>query len=177
MSAVTCAVTSPVGFIGAPQAEADRQALIAAAQAEGTRLNPAEVLQIARTHVVARLLAWDKLYLDHLNWDDPPSTRWPSQAARDHYVEEGRVAARCLRKHLPDDVAIEYLADGILASEHYGRKRKNAPVVVSGCGTPRNRWTPTEKRAPAAAFFGFGWPGTATSYQPPRPPVMTTRWP
>lgn len=70
--------------------------------------------------VIDMLLAWDQLYLDHLDWDDPPSTRWPSQEAQDHYVEQGRKAARCLRKHLPDDVAIEYQADGILvASEHY----------------------------------------------------------
>lgn len=70
--------------------------------------------------VVEALVAWDELYQAHLNWDDPPSTRWPSQAAQDQYVQQGRAAARCLRRHLPDDVCIEYLADGILvASERY----------------------------------------------------------
>ena len=51
--------------------------------------------------------------------NDPPRTRWLSQAAQDQDVEEGRVAARHIGKHLREDVMIGYLADGLLVSEYY----------------------------------------------------------
>lgn len=69
--------------------------------------------------VISTLLAWDRLYQDHLDWDDPASTRWPDEASYDRYVAEGRAAARLLRRHLPTDVCIRYVADGNVAAEHF----------------------------------------------------------
>ena len=62
--------------------------------------------------VMREIEAWDALFQDHLNWDDPEATRWESEDDHRHYLDRGRDAARLLRRHLPADVAIEYLADG-----------------------------------------------------------------
>ena len=61
--------------------------------------------------VMRELKAWDELYQDHLNWEDPGNTRWASEDDHRRYLDRGRAAARLLRRHLPADVAIEYLAD------------------------------------------------------------------
>jgi len=62
-------------------------------------------------HVMREVADWDRLYQDHLNWDDPGNTQWPSDEYHRRYLDRGREAARLLRRHLPADVAIEYLAD------------------------------------------------------------------
>jgi hypothetical protein len=62
-------------------------------------------------HVVQALLAWDELYQDVLDRDDPGSSEWASADTEQQYVERGRDAARLLRRHVPADVVIEYLAD------------------------------------------------------------------
>lgn len=61
--------------------------------------------------VMREFAAWDALFQDHLNWQDPTSTRWPSDDDRLRYLERGRAAIRKLRRYLPDDAVIEYLAD------------------------------------------------------------------
>ena len=61
--------------------------------------------------VMREVAAWDRLYQDSLDWDDPGNTTWPSEEYRQNYLDRGRAAARALRRHLPADVAIEYLAD------------------------------------------------------------------
>jgi hypothetical protein len=61
--------------------------------------------------VMGEVAAWDRLYQDHLDWDDPGNTTWPSEDYHRCYLDRGRAAARLLRRHLPADVVIEYLAD------------------------------------------------------------------
>ena len=61
--------------------------------------------------VMREVHAWDELFQEHLNWDDPPATRWASEQEHAAYLDRGRAAARLLRRHLPPDVRIEYLAD------------------------------------------------------------------
>jgi hypothetical protein len=61
--------------------------------------------------VMRELQAWDELFQEHLNWVDPPNTRWASEDAHRRYLDRGRAAARLLRRHLPAEVRIEYLAD------------------------------------------------------------------
>ena len=61
--------------------------------------------------VMREVAAWDRLYQDHLNWDDPGNTEWPSEEYQRNYLDRGRAAARSLRRHLPAEVVIEYLAD------------------------------------------------------------------
>ena len=61
--------------------------------------------------VMREIKAWDALFQNHLNWDDPVNTRWGSDEEHRRYLDRGREAARLLRRHLPADVEIEYLAD------------------------------------------------------------------
>ena len=61
--------------------------------------------------VMCEVKAWDELYQDHLDWDDPGNTAWPSEEYHRNYLDRGRAAARLLRRHLPAEVVIEYLAD------------------------------------------------------------------
>jgi hypothetical protein len=68
--------------------------------------------------VMRELKAWDELFQDHLNWEDPGSTRWESEDDHRRYLDRGREAARLLRRHLAADVAIEYLADDTVC-EYY----------------------------------------------------------
>lgn len=68
--------------------------------------------------VMRELKAWDTLFQDHLNWDDPVNTRWASDDDHRTYLDRGRAAARLLRLHLPADVRIEYLADDTVC-EYY----------------------------------------------------------
>jgi hypothetical protein len=70
-------------------------------------------------HVVATLRAWDKLYQDVLDWDDPRHSDWARPEDEQHYLERGRAAARLLRHHLPDDVRIEYAGAGSIPTEYY----------------------------------------------------------
>jgi hypothetical protein len=72
--------------------------------------------QVAETYgvpddVMREVAAWDALFQDHLNWEDPGNTRWYSEEDHRRYLDRGREAARLLRRHLPADVEIEYLAD------------------------------------------------------------------
>ena len=41
----------------------------------------------------------------------PKDTAWPSDEYHRNYLDRGRAAARLLRRHLPAEVVIEYLAD------------------------------------------------------------------
>ena len=61
--------------------------------------------------VVTALRDWNQLYDDHLDWDWPPATTWATQEEHERYLDRGREAARLLRRHVPADVVIEYLAD------------------------------------------------------------------
>jgi hypothetical protein len=61
--------------------------------------------------VVTALLEWNRLYEDHLDWDWPPATTWATPEDHQRYLGRGREAARLLRRHVPADVVIEYLAD------------------------------------------------------------------
>ena len=61
--------------------------------------------------VMRELKAWDALYQDHLNWSDPGNTRWGSDEDHRRYLDRGRAAVQLLRRYLPVDVVIEYLAD------------------------------------------------------------------
>jgi hypothetical protein len=64
---------------------------------------PAEVMRAVKS--------WDMLYQYHLNGFDPTNSRWATPADHRHYLDSGREAARLLRRYLPADVTIEYLAD------------------------------------------------------------------
>jgi hypothetical protein len=55
--------------------------------------------------------AWDALYQDIYDGFDPGGSRWASTADQRNYLERGREVARLLRRYVPADVAIEYLAD------------------------------------------------------------------
>ena len=63
--------------------------------------------------VVREVAAWDRLYQDVEDQDG--EWRGGQQAA---YLDRGREVARLLRRHLPADVGIEYLADESVR-EHY----------------------------------------------------------
>ena len=58
--------------------------------------------------VVSALLAWDEVYQDNLNWDDPMGTDWGRLDAQLGYTDQGRAAARRRRRHVPAEVCIEY---------------------------------------------------------------------
>jgi hypothetical protein len=70
-------------------------------------------------HVVSALLSWDDLYQAVIDWTDPRGSDWASSRDREHYEAVGRDAARLLRRHLPDDVAITYMAAGDIPPEYY----------------------------------------------------------
>jgi len=61
--------------------------------------------------VMCEVKAWDELYQDIYDGFEPWNSEWASPRDRQHYVDRGREVARLLRRHLPADVEIEYLAD------------------------------------------------------------------
>ena len=61
--------------------------------------------------VMREVKAWDELYQELYNGFEPWNNPWPSPQYHQHYLDRGREVARLLRRHLPADVAIEYLAD------------------------------------------------------------------
>ncbi|MDT7579232.1 MAG: hypothetical protein QOK35_496 [Pseudonocardiales bacterium] len=61
--------------------------------------------------VMREVTGWDRLYQRHLDGVDPTESRWPEPDGHRVYLERGRAVARLLRRHLPADVGIEYLAD------------------------------------------------------------------
>jgi hypothetical protein len=61
--------------------------------------------------VLREVAEWDRLYQRHLNGFDPADSRWPEPDGHQVYLARGREVARLLRRHLPADVEIEYLAD------------------------------------------------------------------
>lgn len=69
--------------------------------------------------VVREILDWDAGYQAILNWDDPMSTAWSSPEAHERYIEQGRAASRLLRRHIPADVRIRYVAAGEILAEYY----------------------------------------------------------
>jgi hypothetical protein len=70
-------------------------------------------------HVIRALQEWDRLYQDVLDWDDPRNSGWADPEDEQRYLDRGRAAARLLRRHLPDDVRIEYAGAGTIPPEHY----------------------------------------------------------
>ena len=70
-------------------------------------------------HVIVTLRAWDRLYQDVLDWDDPRNSAWAGPEDERRYLDRGRAAARLLRRHLPDDVRIEYAGAGTIPPEDY----------------------------------------------------------
>jgi hypothetical protein len=96
--------------------------LIDLQEGEGTELLWLDIVQELfdlPDAVMDAVKEWNKLYDDHLDWDYPPATRWPSEEAARRYVERGRDVCRLLRRHVPDDVVIEYCADGYLITPEY----------------------------------------------------------
>jgi hypothetical protein len=69
--------------------------------------------------VMAAIRAWDRIYQDLLDWDDPRGSGWASAEDKERYLERGRAAARLLRQHVPDDVRIEYCGSGSVPLEYY----------------------------------------------------------
>jgi hypothetical protein len=61
--------------------------------------------------VMREVTAWDELYQHIYDGFDPGNSGWPSPREHRHYLDRGREVARLLRRHLPADVGIEYLAD------------------------------------------------------------------
>ena len=61
--------------------------------------------------VMREVTAWDGLYQDIYDGFDPGHSDWASPRERERYLDRGRAVARLLRRHLPPDVEIEYLAD------------------------------------------------------------------
>ena len=70
-------------------------------------------------HVIDAVHAWDKIYQDLLDWDDPRGAGWASAEDKQRYLERGRAVARLLRQHVPDDVRIEYCGSGSVPLEYY----------------------------------------------------------
>ena len=68
--------------------------------------------------VMREVTSWDRLYQDHLNGVDPRKSRWPGPDGHQVFLERGREVARLLRRYLPADVEIEYLADDAV-QEYY----------------------------------------------------------
>jgi hypothetical protein len=54
---------------------------------------------------------WDELYQNIYDGFDPGNSDWASPRQRQDYLDRGRAVARLLRRHLPAEVEIEYLAD------------------------------------------------------------------
>ena len=69
--------------------------------------------------VMQVLLDWDEMYQAIYVRHDPRSSAWRSPDDEQRYCDCGREAARLLRRHLPADVAIRYVADGNIAAEYY----------------------------------------------------------
>jgi hypothetical protein len=69
--------------------------------------------------VMAAIRAWDKIYQELLDWDDPRGSGWANAADKERYLERGRAAARLLRQHVPADVRIEYCGSGSVPLEYY----------------------------------------------------------
>jgi hypothetical protein len=69
-------------------------------------------------HVMCALLEWDEVYQDLLDRDDPRGSRWATTEDRQRYVARGRDAARLLRRHVPADVGIVYMAAGDVTEHH-----------------------------------------------------------
>ena len=61
--------------------------------------------------VVRAAKCWDELYQDIFNSADPGNSDWTDARQQQHYLDRGREVVRLLRRHLPADVGIEYLAD------------------------------------------------------------------
>ena len=61
--------------------------------------------------VIREVAGWDALYQDIFDGSDPGNSDWASPRDRQDYLDRGRDVARLLRRHLPADVEIEYLAD------------------------------------------------------------------
>lgn len=69
--------------------------------------------------VICAIEAWNKLYQDILDWSDPRGSGWARPEDKQHFYEQGRAAARLLRRHLPPDVEILYVGDGNIPDEYY----------------------------------------------------------
>ena len=61
--------------------------------------------------VMREVKAWDDLYQSMENTLEPWNSDWTSPGQHQDYLDRGREVARLLRRHLPADVGIEYLAD------------------------------------------------------------------
>jgi hypothetical protein len=61
--------------------------------------------------VMREAAAWDELYQDIYNGAAPWDSDWAGPHQQQEYLDRGRDVARLLRRHLPADVGIEYLAD------------------------------------------------------------------
>ena len=70
-------------------------------------------------HVLRTLLEWDEIYQDLLDWSDPRGSGWTAPEDRERYVAAGRDAARLLRKHVPAEIGIKYVAAGDIPPEYY----------------------------------------------------------
>jgi hypothetical protein len=61
--------------------------------------------------VLRAVTAWDELYQDVYDAAAPWDSDWTGPAQQRAYLDRGREVARLLRRHLPAEVGIEYLAD------------------------------------------------------------------
>ena len=61
--------------------------------------------------VMREVDAWDGLYQDVFDGADPGNSDWAAPQDQQRYLDRGREVARLLRRHLPPEVGIEYLAD------------------------------------------------------------------
>ena len=61
--------------------------------------------------VMAQVKAWDELYQSIFDGAEPWNSDWTDARQQQHYLDRGRDVSRLLRRHLPADVGIEYLAD------------------------------------------------------------------
>ena len=55
--------------------------------------------------------AWDALYQGIYDAAAPWDSDWAGPRDQQRYLDRGREVARLLRRHLPAEIAIEYLAD------------------------------------------------------------------
>ena len=61
--------------------------------------------------VMREAAAWDELYQATYDAAAPWDSDWAGPRQQKEYLDRGRDVARLLRRHLPADVTIEFLAD------------------------------------------------------------------
>jgi len=76
----------------------------------GENLDPGEVRELfdVPQDVIDAVLEWHARFERYHQVDDALGAGWPSNEYRSDFVRHGVAVCRLLRRHLPDDVVVEY---------------------------------------------------------------------